>query len=398
MKNKSGGLSSKLLQLFAHYISLNTSLPSGENYPAAIALLQGFLDDCGFATDDIQIPESIDGKKNRVNLIARKYVSDNFPTILMYNHIDTVPANYSDAYTLTINNGKAYGRGAADHKGSTIAVLDALEKLNGKKLRFNLIFLATCDEETDQTRQLDFITLKLKFPKNTVIFDPDTFAGGISIAHLGHLAIELVIKGKSSHSAMSYLGINAIEKSNTLIGFFLGVQKEYEKNYSKFPPFPFLGISRVPARCNVNMISGGIAQNVIPDSCTITIDCRFIPEANTTKEKDNLLKRIAEFAKKNTITYEIKNTHLIEGYASDNPLAHQLNELYKKITGEGGMYCVTGSTPIAQWCKEQKLAHFGVGVVRKESNIHGVNEFAYLKDIENLSKSLQLFFTSAQSV
>lgn len=383
--------SQRLSSLFEKYIRLNTSLPSGEHYPAAISLLRQFLIRCYFETETVEIPESVAGGKNRVHLVAKKFMSAKLPTILIYNHIDTVPATYPNAFKLVIKDGKAYGRGAADHKGSTIAVLDALEKLKKKKLRFNIIFLATTDEETDQSAQLAYITPRLNFPKEASVLDPDTFAGGISVAHLGHLSIELMLKGKSSHSAMSHLGVNAIEQANSFIGFFLGIKKEFEKKHSKYPPFPFLGLKHVPARCNVNMISGGIAQNVIPETCHITVDCRFIPEDNAAKEKNVLLKRIEEFAKKNSLEYEIKETHLIEGYYSDDQLGHELNAIYKKITGEGGMYCVTGSTPIAQWCKEHKFPHFGIGVVRKESNIHGTNEFAYLKDIENLSLTIQQF-------
>lgn len=386
--------STSLDALFQEYIGLNTSLPSGENYPKAITLLQNFLDRCGFETDDIQIPESVCGKKNRVNLIARRFTSESLPTILIYNHIDTVPASYPKAFTLQFKDGKAFGRGACDHKGSTIAVLDALEKLRNNRLRFNIIFLASTDEETDQNDQLEYITPKLDLPKNSSVLDPDTFAGGMSVAHLGHLFIEVTLKGKSTHSAMSHLGINAVEASAKFIEFFKTIKNDYENRQSKYPPFPFLGIKHVTGRCNVNKISGGSAVNVVPDMCTLSVDCRFIPEENVEHEKIKLLERIKKFAQTSQIDYEITDTHVIEGYFSDHALTHELNATYKEVSGESGLYCVTGSTPIAHWCKKYKLAHFGVGVVREDSNIHGIDEFCYVKDLEILSTTLQRFFTA----
>ena len=126
-------LSEKLLDLFKKYVELDTSLESGENYLAAVQLIEGFIEPLGFKTNIIEIPVSVAGAKNRFNLIAEKFISNDHQTMIIYNHIDTVPADYLNAYKFEIMDGKVFGRGAADQKGGTIAVLSALENLVGKK-------------------------------------------------------------------------------------------------------------------------------------------------------------------------------------------------------------------------------------------------------------------------
>lgn len=387
-----------LLTFFRQYVEIDTSHPSGVNYPKTINLINNYVKGFGFETETVKIPEKLIGKKNRIHLIARKFLKSSLPTLIMYNHIDTVPADYPSSHKFKIVKDKAYGRGTSDHKGSTVAVLSALESLKVSKfkgLRFNLVFLATTDEETNQKAQLKYLTPKLNLPKDTIIFDPDTFAGGVTNAHLGVLMFELIIKGKSVHSGMSHLGKNAIEESTNLLHFFSEIKKEYESQVSKYPTFKSSGLSNLCSRCNVNRIAGGIANNVVPDKCVMTIDCRYIPEADAVKEREKLYARIKKFCQKEKINFEIKDIVMIEGYATEHPLMYELNKIYKKYAGESGIYGTLGSTEVSEWTRKLKLPHFGIGTIRTDTNTHGVNEFAYLKDIENLSLTMQDFLTKS---
>jgi acetylornithine deacetylase/succinyl-diaminopimelate desuccinylase-like protein len=390
MKN-AAFVSSRLISFFKDYVELDTSLNSGENYPKAMELIDGVIRNFGFRTEGVNIPYKVAGGRNRVNLIARRYFSKDLPTILIYNHVDVVPARYRHAFKFSMKEGKAYGRGASDMKGVTVGVLEALEFLRDKNLRFNVIFLATTDEETGQLEQLRFLAPKLKLPKNAIIFDPDTFAGGITVAHLGVFKMIVNVKGKSAHSGMSNLGKNAVEDAAKVIGFFTDVKREYEAEKSKFSTFKSVGVNFVCSRCNVNQIEGGTAFNVVPDRCSLTVDCRYIPEADVVAEKEKLLKRLEDFCRREKIKYDVSDTQLIEGYATEHSEAEKLDEMNKELTGESGLYGVMGSTDVSHWAKELKLPHFGIGAIRADNNIHGVGEFIYLKDIENLSKVLVEF-------
>lgn len=377
---------------FKKYLELNTSLESGENYLASVKLLEEKLSKLGFNCEIIKIPDSIEKRPSRYNLIAKKNFGNNLPTIVLYNHMDTVPADYPGAFKYREEKDKIYSRGACDMKGATFAVLSALEKIQSS--RFNIIFLGTTDEETFQKEQLNYLTKVLKLPKKTLVFDPDTMAGGVTIANLGLLQFKLIIKGKSTHSAMSHLGINAVEKSAEVISYLAQIKKTYEKISSQLPTFETDGLNNACNRINVNMISGGIAANVVPDKCTLTIDCRYIPELDVLKEKEKMFKSLKEFLEKKKIAYEITDIYTIEGYATRHKEVEVLEKIYHKLTGEKGQYAVMGSTEVSEWTKYLKLPHFGIGVIRNDNNIHGVNEFVYKKDIESLARAMISFLAS----
>lgn len=385
-------ISQNLLSFFKNYIALDTSLPSGEHYAQAIDLLEAQMKSFGFKTQTVPIPQKVSGKPNRINLIARRSSTDpKAPTLLIYHHIDVVPAAYKDAFKLKVDKGKFYGRGSSDMKGCTLAILSALEVLKTKDLRFHLIVIFTTDEETDQLTQLRYLHPKLKLPRGAIVIDPDTFAGGISVAHLGLLQLQIIVKGKSAHSGMRHLGKNAIEDAAKLVLFLQTIQTEYEQKFSTFTAPKSAGIKHPCNRLNVNLISGGMAPNAIPDRCVLTVDCRYIPESDVSIEEKILHSRIKQFAREHHISLELTTLQLIEGYATDHAITRELSEVYKNVAGATDVFCVLGSTPLSQWTKDLKLAHIGLGVTQADNHIHGVDEFCYQRDIEEVADTYARF-------
>lgn len=378
---------SKTLNTLAEaYLSLDTSPADGGNYPAAIKLLGDFLTAVGFETRTVNIPQSVTKLPNRQHLIARRFIDSALPTLLIYNHIDVVPAPYADAFAPRVVGDKLFARGACDHKGSTLAVLSALEKLQKTQLRFNLIFIATTDEETGQLEQLRFLTTKLQLPSNTLVFDPDTLAGGVSVATLGLAQLEVTMHGQSVHSGVSHLGVNAVEQAQQLLAFFAAEKTRQEQQISKFPSFPSTGIEQICARCNVNMITGGTAPNVVPDTAKLTADYRFIPEQDVAEELKQIQQRLKAFCQKQDLKYSVSVLSFCQSYATEHSEVERLSKVLESLGVDGKAYGVLGSTHAAQWCKELALPHFGVGVARGDTRMHGINEFAYLEDIELLEK------------
>lgn len=381
--------SPRVRQLLQTYLELNTSEPEGhKNYPAAIKLLADFLAEVGFVNTIVPIPPEIAGP-NRQNLISRRFQAEGLPTVVIYNHIDVVPASYSDAFTLKVLDDRIMARGACDQKGSTVTVLSALEKLKDHKLRFNLIVIATTDEETNQLAQLKYLTPYLDLPENCLVFDPDTLAGGVSVATLGLMQLLVTVQGKSVHSGVSHFGTNAVEHAASLVEYLKTKEKtRLEKQISRFASFPSTGVTHICSRANVNMILGGMAPNIVPDQCQLTVDFRFIPEADVQAESKGIVERLQKFAADHQIKVILEQKVSCEAYATTHSEANKLNNIYEEITGEGGLYGVLGSTHAAEWCKDLQLPHFGIGIARGDTNMHGVDEFAYIKDMVSLEKTL----------
>jgi acetylornithine deacetylase/succinyl-diaminopimelate desuccinylase-like protein len=70
----------------------------------------------------------------------------------------------------------------------------------------------------------------------------------------------------------------------------------------------------------------------------------------------------------------------------DDPLVGELAAVIKKVTGTDGRYGEMGSGDLGPIVHEDWNGRdFGLGVIRTENNIHGKEEFVYLKDVEDLA-------------
>jgi succinyl-diaminopimelate desuccinylase len=129
-------------------ISIDTTVPPGLNYDKAIGYLEPLFKESGFDTRKVIIPaQYAEGREGRVNLVCHRREKDK-PRLILYGHIDVVPAEGWDAFKPRGENGKVYGRGAADMKGSIVAFLEAMRSLKGKPLNFDVSVMITTDEES----------------------------------------------------------------------------------------------------------------------------------------------------------------------------------------------------------------------------------------------------------
>lgn len=127
-------------------------------------------------------------------------------------HTDTV--SYTDDWLynplkLTENNGKLYGLGSSDMKGSIAAILAALSKIDFNSLSKGIKLFFTYDEEQSFLGIRELINKEIKFPDYMIIGEPTN--NEIINASKGLLELKIVFKGKASHSSKPEEGINAIE-------------------------------------------------------------------------------------------------------------------------------------------------------------------------------------------
>ena len=205
------------IEVLMNFLSIDTTVPPGLNYDKAVDYLEPLFKEAFFNTQKVMIPaEHAEGREGRVNLICHRRENGK-PRLIFYGHMDVVPAEGWEAFKPRLENGKVYGRGAADMKGSIVALLLALESLKGKHLNYDVSVMITTDEEFSQASQLRYLGQYLQPISGAYFFDLDSSFGYVSIASLGALQVDIKVKGKSVHSAMSHLGENAVEKSNLLV-------------------------------------------------------------------------------------------------------------------------------------------------------------------------------------
>jgi succinyl-diaminopimelate desuccinylase len=381
------------IQILKDLISIDTSVPPGKNYGKAVGYLKPLFEQVGFTTEVIDIPpEQAEGQEGRVNLLCHRRFTTK-PRLIFYGHIDVVPAQGWDAFQPRVENGKIFGRGAADMKGALPALLLALEKCRNKTLKFDTSVMITTDEECSQASQLRYLGRFLQPLRGAYVFDLDSNFGYVSIASLGTIQMDILVKGKSIHSALSHLGINAVENANLLMNALVSLKNEVAKRKSAVPAHPATGLDRMVARLNINMIQGGLKGNIIPDQCTITIDRRLIPEENIARAREETL---ATLSAVEGVEWEIAREFSIPPVLPcQDPITEELAGILRQVTGEGGRYGEMGSGDVANIVvNEWEGREFGLGVIRPESNMHGNNEFVYQKDIEDLAEIIFRFLTA----
>jgi len=384
-----GVVEMKYVEVLKDLISIDTSIPPGLNYDKAIDYLEPLFKELGFVTHRVIIPaEHAEGREGRINLICHRREKGK-PRLILYGHIDVVPAEGWEAFEPRVANGKVYGRGAADMKGSIVALLLAMESLKGKHLDFDVSVMLTTDEEFSQASQLHYLAQYLEPIPGAHFLNLDSSFGFVSIAGLGALHVDIKVKGKSVHSGLSHLGENAVEKASLLMKALLDLKQRIEERESDVPTHPDTGLKRMVARLNINMVKGGIKVNIIPDECLISVDRRLIPEETIEDARKELLDTMASVP---GVSWELERVFSIPTVPPNNdPIVDRLADIIRDTIGEGNKFGEMGSGDFLHIVASWGGNVFGMGVIRPECSIHGKEEFVYLRDIEDTAKILARF-------
>ena len=373
-------------------IGFDTSVPPGK-YETTIDYLETKFREAGCQTERVEIPrEYTRGLKGpRVNLLVHLR-NPGKPRLLIYTHIDTVPARGWNGLRPRVEDGRVYGRGAADMKGAIVGLLLALAKRGDRVPAWDITIMVTTDEEMlgQQAAQLEYLGQFLE-PQGAYIWDLDSEAGQVGIASLGAIQMEFEVSGRSVHSASSHLGVNAVEQAFGLVKPLLELKKEVILRRSKIPVHPDTRIESgvMEPRLNINVFQGGWKTNVVPDKCLISVDRRLIPEEDLEEVEKELISYLALVEEAD---WKIRRVLKIPSYALDDPIADQLARVIERVTGlKVGKYGGMGSSDLPGVARKWGAKVFGLGVFRPESNIHGKDEFVYLRDIEELSEVMCSF-------
>jgi acetylornithine deacetylase/succinyl-diaminopimelate desuccinylase family protein len=349
------------VELVKKLISINSENPPGNEREIAF-FIRDFLDDLDVETRLIKFG------KNRYNLIASIGKGNG---LMLNGHMDTVPIGNVENWKFNpfgeIKNGKLYGRGAADMKGSLACMLTALQNLLKDKTEFKrrLLLVFVGDEEV-RFAGSEFLIKNyrdvFKNVKYGIVAEPTNFS--IIIAQKGIADIKIRIRGKAAHGSKPELGDNAIYKACDLIQELRKLSKILKEKKD-----PLLGSGTI----NVGKIEGGTKANVVPDYCEVEIDRRIIPEETPELAK----KQIEKILRKLNIRGKV------ELLQSKLPMkvsdASLIVKIVKEITGAKtkGEAFYTEAELYYRKCGIETVV-FGPG----NSNLaHAVNEYIKISDL-----------------
>ena len=188
--------------------------------------------------------------------------SQDKPTLLLNSHIDTVKpvAGWTkDPFTPTEEDGKLYGLGSNDDGAGLVSLLYTFYELDSKPQPYNVLFLATVEEEVNGQGGMKLAVQCLPHIDVALIGEPTGMQP--AVAEKGLMVLDFTVHGKAGHAARNE-GINALYRATELI--------------EKLRTFKFDKVSDLlgPVKFTITMINAGTQHNVIPDICTFTADVR----------------------------------------------------------------------------------------------------------------------------
>lgn len=361
------GSPSALLQELIRIPSVNPDCAPGQGASGEgeCAVRVGeFLKACGAA---VTFEEVLPG---RPNVIGRFPGGEGKRGILFAPHLDTVSVQGMsiDPFGGEIREGKIFGRGACDTKGTMAAMLWALHQMRDelKNLSTSVTFVGLMGEEADQPGSKHFAARYGADYEFAVVGEPTSLE--TVHAHKGCVWLKVAAEGLSCHGSTPEKGENAILKLIPVLGELLPWLE------AQFPAYrdPILGSPTV----SLGFIQGGSSPNIVPSGCHAILDFRETPAL-----------------------YELGGSlHLIESYLASHGLSSAIS---LSVVGDSSplltdpatdgvlrLQSIGSNITTAPWfCDAGRLAEGGIPSVAcgpgSIAQAHTKDEFLAIQDLDD---------------
>jgi len=407
----------KVMSVMRTFINIDTTVPPGNAYRQYVDALTPFFRNLGYSLEEVvvpeelvkQIPYNLEGP--RINLVATKSFGRD-KDVSFYGHMDVVPApnngekkwRFPPFEATMIGSGKIYGRGTSDMKGAMVCLILALQIIEELKLtpKYNINVMNCTDEEIGIWPGIRYLAEK-GYVKGTVFCMEGVINPIIPIGTAGALNVIVESFGKSCHSGMNFLGINALEETVPILVELMKLKKIVEARESKnIPGLPRFGTGEkrnMTPMFNLDIIHSGTKTNIVPDLCTLTINRRVIPDENLEDVKKEISEAI-ERGKAKSKLLNVKTTFIYDYppmVADPNApditrMKKVMMEVQKVPENKIMVVGIAGSSDmgyVSEILKTKDIVFHGVG--NPGSNDHAVNEHVKLKEVKTYIKELIVF-------
>ena len=306
------------------------------------------------------------------------------PTLAMNGHLDTVPVSDLADWktgpfepTVSADGRKLVGRGASDMKSSTGVMIYLMGLFAEARFKGALQAHIVSDEETsarDGTiHVLDEVAAgNLPRPNYCLIGEKSDLK--IRNAERGLVAFEITCLGRASHTAAARAtGINAIAKAAKAV---LALEQDLDKFH------PAVGKPVI----SVNLISAGVAHNVVPGECTFSVDRRLIPGETVESARAEIEEVLAVVASTDPdFRYEMVTNPQGDAIPAnitpdDSPVVRAVRDSARAVTGrEPEPFVAWAGATDGRFYRQAGIDTVGYGPGGE--NAHGANEAVIIDDL-----------------
>jgi acetylornithine deacetylase len=363
------------LQELVRINSVNPSLaPDAPGESEIASYTERALADLGM---DVSRLETAAGRPSIVGRLAGMGGSR---SLMLNAHYDTVGVEgMEDPFSADIREGRLYGRGSYDMKGSLAACMAAVKALQDAKvgLAGDLLISAVADEEHASIGTFD--VLQDCDVTGVIVTEPTEM--DICLAHKGFAWLEIEVLGRAAHGSRPDLGLDA----NMHMGRVLAHLEWLAKELADRRPHRLVGVPSLHAA----MLRGGTAPSVYAADCKLTVERRTVPgetEQQATREVQAILDDLSaadpEFTAKLRVTL-VRDPFEV---SADSPVVRHLERAVLKVTGNEPIH--GGQTP---WMDSALFAAAGFDTVvvgPTGAGAHSAEEWVDLDSVETLASVL----------
>jgi acetylornithine deacetylase len=323
---------------------------------------------------------TIDLAPGRVNVVGILPGTGTGRSLILNGHMDTVGVDeMKDPFSGKVEDGRIYGRGSQDMKGSLAAMLGSIKALvdGGVTLAGDLIITAVADEENQSLGTIELV--KSLKADAAIVTEPTDLQ--IVSSHRGWIWYEVEVEGKAAHGSRFQDGRDAI----LLMGRFLVELEKLSTELVQRPGHPLTG----PPSIHTSLIKGGSDMCTYPPRCTVSIERRTV-SGETEPQVAQEIQGIISAIKEADSDFNAKIKLIAERSPLDTDpesgVMRALKEAYQKQQGKPAV--ITGA---AYWTDAALLAEAGMESVLigpTGKGLHSEEEWVELDSVYALAQIL----------
>lgn len=333
------------------------------------------------------------GRYNVVGRLASKTKTGR--SLILNGHIDVVspePVHHwtRDPWGGAIEDGRLYGRGAADMKAGIAQMVYAVEAIRraGVSLRGDVTLESVIEEECTGNGTLSCLARGI-VADGAIITEPHALAA--YLAQVGVLWLRIAVRGLGAHVLGAHRAVNAIEKAYVLIAAL----RELEAQFNREGHPAYAGVEH-PINFNVGVIKGGDWPSTVPAECVLEARLAFFPGFKVEDVKARVTAHLREAAKADPWLAQHPPALTFYGFHAEgvvlnrnDTLIRQLAGAHEEVVGKELAYQVsTATTDIRHF-----NLYYGIPAIcygPAGDRIHGPDESVDLESLATATKVLAL--------
>jgi succinyl-diaminopimelate desuccinylase len=310
------------------------------------------------------------------------------PIVCFAGHTDVVPSGpeqqwQNPPFEPAVIDGKLFGRGAADMKGSLAAMVTACERFIGSHPahRGRIAFLITSDEEgiaVDGTiKVVEWLEQRNEKIQWCVVGEPsssNTVGDTIKNGRRGSLGAKLIVKGVQGHVAYPEKARNPIHLAMAALAELSAQQWD---NGNAFFPATSFQIS------NIN--SGTGATNVIPGELEALFNFRFSTELTEVQLRERTEAILQKHGLDYTIEWSLSGAPFL---TPEGDLVRATQTAIREVAGIATELSTAGGTSDGRFIAPTGAQVVELGPVN--ATIHKVDEHVVAADLDKLSQMYEV--------